>query len=93
MKLKYAIHALLQLKRRGITKKTITEIHKSPEFTCFDTHEQNFVAVKQILHKEKVRYVSVSYNKELGHDKITTFKPEKTNNLFNKIKKGRWVKL
>ena len=93
MKLKYTIHALIQLERRGITKKIIAQVHSNPEFTCFDTKEQNFVAVKQVLYREKLRYISISYNKEPRHDKITTLKPEKTNNLFNKIKKGRWVKL
>lgn len=93
MKIIYTKHALDQIKIRTITKKAVREIYSTPDFYCFDIFEENYVAVKQILYSEKLRFVAVSFNHETDHDKIVTVKPEKENNLLNKIRKGRWIKL
>jgi len=92
-KIYYTDHLKLRLKFRKIPYELPKKIYQTSKERYFDKETDNFVAIKSINHKGKVRELVLVYEETLKEISLITVHPLKKYQKISRIKLGRWKKL
>lgn len=89
----YSAHLELRLKLREIPYNLPKNIYKTATEIYFDNETQNFIAVKKVRYKNKIREMALAYNKLPNEILLITIHPLKIYQKISRINSSRWTKI
>ncbi|MBL7150609.1 hypothetical protein ISS86_01620 [Candidatus Microgenomates bacterium] len=89
----YSEHLKNRIKQRGFPDHYPKEIYDEPKFKFRDILENNFIAIKKMLYGGKMKEIMICYTKKGQDVKIISIHPIRNNQIQNRIKNKRWIKI
>lgn len=91
-KIVYGSHLARRLKERKIPQDYPKLVYQKTNRVFVDTQSGHYVRVAQLKYAEKLRQITIVYDKIKAKIEIITIFPISETELANKIKSGRWTK-
>ncbi|OGM33399.1 hypothetical protein A2803_04335 [Candidatus Woesebacteria bacterium RIFCSPHIGHO2_01_FULL_44_21] len=92
MKIIYRPHLKRRLKERKFPDDYPHKIYKEAKFRFFDTQTKHHIAIAKMEYADKLRNLSISYDKIGNKIEIITIHPISDEDIKSRIKSKRWQK-
>lgn len=91
--IQYTVHLELRIKLRKMPYDLPKKIYQTANERYFDDETKNFIAIKNVKYKNKMREMALIYQETFNEVILITIHPLKLYQKISRINSGRWMKI